>query len=130
MRVEDVLFLLDKSILAAIGSCMLYPICHAERINVQTQNKFLKLLEDKNRTNIVILLCERDTLLETIKSRCHTIHFHPLTSQEMEDYLAARDVPKEDIVLAGFICGNCPYHWDEISEYFPSLKETLKKYSP
>lgn len=127
VRVEDVLSLLDKSSLAAIGSCKVYMSCHAERMNVQAQNKLLKLLEDKNRTNIVILLCERDTLLETIKSRCLTIHFYPLMRQEMEDYLAARDVTEEDIGLAGFICGNCPYHWNEVSEYFPALKDTCKK---
>lgn len=127
VKVEDILSLLEKSSLAAIGSYKVYLVCHAERMNVQAQNKLLKLLEDKNRTNIVILLSERDTLLETIKSRCLTISFRPLTRQEMNSYLATRDVPKEDYDLAGFICGNCPYHWDEVAEYFPALKDICKK---
>ena len=55
IRVEDVLSLLEKSSLAALGSCKVYLICHAERMNVSAQNKLLKLLEDRNRTNIVIL---------------------------------------------------------------------------
>ena len=127
IRVEDILSLLEKSSVAALGSCKVYLICHAEGMNVQAQNKLLKLLEDRNRTNVVILLCERDTLLETIKSRCLTISFYPLAAAEMNDYLSAKDVPKEDIGLAGFICGNCPYHWDEVSEYYPDLKDTCKE---
>lgn len=127
IKVEDVLSLLEKSSIAALGSCKVYLICHAEGMNAQAQNKLLKLLEDRNRTNIVILLSERDTLLETIKSRCLTISFLPLSEKEMNDYLAAKGVPKEDIALAAFICGNCPYHWTEVSEYFPALKDTCQK---
>ncbi len=127
IRVEDVLSLLEKSSLAALGSCKVYLICHAERMNVSAQNKLLKLLEDRNRTNIVILVCERDLLLETIKSRCLTIPFFPLSSGEMDGYLEAQNVPEEDIGLAGFICGNCPYHWNEVSEYFPELKKVCRE---
>lgn len=127
IRVEDILSLLEKSSIAALGSCKVYLICHAEGMNIQAQNKLLKLLEDRNKTNIVILLSERDTLLETIKSRCLTISFFPLTTAEMNDYLSAKGVPGEDIRLAGFICGNCPYHWDAVSAYYPGLKDTCRE---
>ncbi|MFG6322240.1 MAG: hypothetical protein K1W41_12070 [Lachnospiraceae bacterium] len=127
IRVEDVLSLLDKSSLAALGSRKVYLICHAERMNASAQNKLLKLLEDRNRTNIVILLSERDLLLETIKSRCLTIPFFPLSAGEMNGYLEAKNIPKEDIGLAGFICGSCPYHWNEVSEYFPDLKKVCRE---
>lgn len=122
IKVEDILSLLDKSSLAALGPCKVYLICHAEKMNVQAQNKLLKLLEDKNRTNLVILLSERDTLLETIKSRCLTISFFPLAVEEIKSYLIEKGVPEEDTDLAAFICGNCPYHWAEVSEYFSTLK--------
>lgn len=123
IKVEDILALLEKSSIAALGTCKVYLICHAEKMNVQAQNKLLKLLEDRNRTNIVILLCERDTLLDTIKSRCLTISFFPLSGKEMSSYLASKGVSDEDTGLAGFICGNCPYHWEEVSDYFPALKD-------
>ncbi len=123
IKVEDILALLEKSSIAALGSCKVYLICHAEKMNLQAQNKLLKLLEDRNRTNIVILLCERDTLLDTIKSRCLTISFFPLFGKEMSSYLASKGVSDEDTGLAGFICGNCPYHWEEVSDYFPALKD-------
>lgn len=123
VRVEDILTLLEKSSIAALGTCKVYLICHAEKMNVQAQNKLLKLLEDRNRTNIVILLCERDTLLDTIKSRCLTISFFPLSDKEMSSYLATKGISDEDTGLAGFICGNCPYRWKEASYYFPVLKD-------
>lgn len=123
VRVEDILTLLEKSSIAALGTCKVCLICHAEKMNVQAQNKLLKLLEDRNRTNIVILLCERGTLLDTIKSRCLTISFFPLSDKEMASYLATESVPAKDSGLAGFICGNCPYHWTEVSAYFPDLSK-------
>lgn len=127
VRVEDILALLEKSSIAALGSCKVYLICHAEKMNVQAQNKLLKLLEDRNRTNIVILICERDTLLDTIKSRCLTISFFPLSDKEMSAYLSTKGISAKDAGLAGFICGNCPYHWEEVSGYFPDLKDISKQ---
>lgn len=50
-----------------------------------------------------------DVLSLIEKSRCLTIPFFPLSVGEMNGYLEAQNVPEEDIGLAGFICGNCPY---------------------
>lgn len=124
IKVEDILQLLEKSSFAALGSRKVYLICHAEKMNLQAQNKLLKLLEDKNGTNIVIMLCEQDTLLETIKSRCLTVDFLPLSWEDTSFCLTGMGIQGDDAALAAFICGNCPYCMEEILVLFPSLRDT------
>jgi len=75
IKVEDILGLLEQSSFTSLGTRKVYLICHAEKMNIQAQNKLLKLLEDRNLRNIVLLVCEQDTLPDTIKSRCVTITF-------------------------------------------------------
>lgn len=126
VRVEDVLYLLEQSSLTALGNVKVYLLCHAERINIQAQNKLLKLLEDRNQANIVIFLCNRDALLDTIKSRCLTVEFLPLENAEMEEYLNACNV-EHDHAFIRYLCDNCPYRLEEALAVYPALKETYKE---
>ena len=122
VKVEDILSLLDKSVFASLSAVRVFLICHADKVNVQAQNKLLKLLEDRNQTNIVIFLCERDSLLPTIKSRCMTIEFSALKHEEMEEYLSDNGIT-QDIPLVSALCDHCPYLLDEVKEVYPSLRE-------
>lgn len=126
IKVEDIVSILDKSAFASLGLFKVFLLCHADKLNVQAQNKLLKLLEDRNQTNIVIFLCERDSLLPTIKSRCLTIEFTSLTYEEMERYLTDSGV-NEDLSLISDLCDFCPYLWDEVKEFYPSLRDIYSK---
>lgn len=126
VRVEDVLNLLDQSSVTALGAVKVFLICHAEKINAQAQNKLLKLLEDRNRSNIVIFICERDALLATIKSRCLTIEFSPLQDSEMEEYLNSHGI-EDDRDFISNLCDNCPYRLEDALAVYPALKETYSK---
>lgn len=125
IKVEDILELLEQSNLASLGNRKVYLICQAENINVQAQNKLLKLLEDRNLKNTVIFVCNQDVLLDTIKSRCMTINFSPLAQNEMEEYLNNCKVEKDcDFIMN--LCDNCPYHLEEALEIYPDLKNLFQ----
>lgn len=121
VRVEDVLGILEKSTVAPLGNANVFLVCHADRMNVQAQNKLLKLLEDRNSGNIVIFLCDQDMMIDTVKSRCMTVEFLPLSDFEMEDFLAAKGIDCDRSFIA-HLCGNCPFLLEEIMPHYPSLK--------
>lgn len=126
IKVEDILELLEQSSLTSLGSRKVYLICHAEKMNIQAQNKLLKLLEDRNLRNIVLFVCEHDTLLDTIKSRCMTITFSPLSYYEMEEYLVHCKI-EDDYAFISNLCDNCPYRLEEALKVYPKLKDTFQE---
>lgn len=129
IKVEDVLALLEKSALAALKGKKFFLVCNAENMNVQAQNKLLKLLEDKNSTNVIIFLCNQDidVLLETIKSRCNVITFNPLSIKEIEPYFMEKGIAKEELLFAAYLCDFCPHAIEDIAGYYPVLLETCQK---
>jgi len=66
-------------------------IDEAERMNDAAQNALLKTLEEPpQRTVIVLVTAQADTLLATIRSRCCQIRFAPLAPHEMARALVER----------------------------------------
>jgi len=64
----------------------------ADRLNEASSNALLKTLEEPPQTTHLILLTARPAaLLPTIRSRCQTIRFAPLTPAEIEEYLLSND---------------------------------------
>lgn len=59
----------------------------AEQMNPNAQNSMLKLLEDGTGSHVIIMISQRP-LLETIHSRCQTIHFQEIPQNQMEGMLA------------------------------------------
>jgi len=52
----------------------------AEKMNTSAANKLLKLIEEPPKNTVILLLCENEELIiQTIKSRCQTLHFPPLS---------------------------------------------------
>jgi DNA polymerase-3 subunit delta' len=73
----------------------------ADKMNDPAANALLKTLEEPPPTSHIILIASRaDTLLPTIRSRCQTIRFAPIASDEIEGYLvAAHELSPEDAAL-------------------------------
>jgi DNA polymerase-3 subunit delta' len=70
------------------GKARVFVIDDAERMNDAASNALLKTLEEPARTSHIILLSSRPSnLLSTIRSRCQTIRFAPLSTEEIESYL-------------------------------------------
>lgn len=126
IKVEDIMYILEKSKTVAFSGKKVYLICNAEKINVQGQNKLLKLLEDKNKDHILILLCNQDVLLSTIKSRCCIVPFYPFSEEKISAYFREKNVEKEDILLIAYLCDFCPYSLSAVLDFVPSLKDTCQ----
>jgi DNA polymerase-3 subunit delta' len=70
------------------GKARVFIIDEAEKMNDAAANALLKTLEEPARTSHIILLSARPAnLLTTIRSRCQTIRFAPLSTDEIENYL-------------------------------------------
>jgi DNA polymerase III subunit delta' len=56
----------------------------AETMNRNAQNAILKILEEPPQKALLILICHRlGAMIPTIRSRCRTIHFQPLSNEAM-----------------------------------------------
>ena len=65
----------------------------ADTINIQGQNAMLKTIEEPPKYGIIILVCENlASMLPTIKSRCITVRFNPLSKEKMNEYLQGKGI--------------------------------------
>ncbi len=63
-------------------ACIIEP---ADRMNVNSANSFLKTLEEPPGNAIIIMITENaDMLLPTIRSRCQTVRFAPLSPEHLQ----------------------------------------------
>lgn len=72
----------------AEGKRRVFIIDDADRLNEAASNALLKTLEEMPATTHIILVAARpNALLATIRSRCQTIRFAPLSETEIENFL-------------------------------------------
>jgi DNA polymerase-3 subunit delta' len=70
------------------GRARVFIVEQAEKLNEASSNALLKTLEEVAPTSHLILLTSRPaSLLPTIRSRCQTIRFAPLSATEIEEHL-------------------------------------------
>src|ERR1044072_393659 len=70
------------------GAARFFLIENAESLNEASSNALLKTLEEASPTTHIILITSRpSSLLPTIRSRCQTVRFAPLTAEELESFL-------------------------------------------
>ena len=63
-------------------------IWHAEKMTTACANKLLKWFEEPNeKTSIILITEQEDSLLKTIQSRCQSIHMHPLSESQITNAL-------------------------------------------
>lgn len=75
-------------------------IDRAHLMNKETQNCFLKTLEEPKGKTILILVSEYpEMLLPTILSRIQRIKFHPVERKEIENYLKSQRKTPEEISM-------------------------------
>jgi len=61
---------------------------NAEKMNASASNALLKTLEEPSATTYIVLVTSRpDSLLQTIRSRCQTIHFAPIEPEKIKRHL-------------------------------------------
>lgn len=82
----------------------IYIIDEADKMNVMAQNALLKTIEEPPECAVIILLADnKDTFLETIRSRCIQLNFGPLKEEQVRDYIRkhyGENNSKEDLAVA------------------------------
>ncbi len=75
------------------GKARVFLVDEADKLNDQSANALLKVLEEPPGTSHLILITARPAmLLPTILSRCQTIRFSPLTPAEIESHLVKNNL--------------------------------------
>jgi len=103
-----------------MGRRRVFIIEEAEKLNDHSANSLLKVLEEPPAfTHVILVTPSPFTLLPTIRSRCRTLAFSPITREEIEEILAERDFSKEQArILALLVDGNLEraqeLDWDEV----------------
>ena len=92
IRVEQVAELLQAASFRPYeGRWKVFILVDADRLNVQSQNKVLKTLEEPAPdTAIILTSAVPEALLPTIRSRCQRIAFHPIAREAVEQFLIDR----------------------------------------
>lgn len=83
------------------GAARLFIIEDADKMNEPSSNALLKTLEEPPpATHIILLTARPAALLPTIRSRCQTLRFAPLTADEIKAHLASdKKVTPKDAAL-------------------------------
>ena len=64
-------------------------IDRAEKMNINAQNAFLKLLEEPEKGNVFVMTCSNvERILPTVRSRCIMISVPPVSDDEIEQAVA------------------------------------------
>jgi len=109
------------------GTKKVYIIPNADNMNVPSQNAFLKLLEEPPQDCIFILLVEnRQNLLETIRSRCVLLTLSPYSDKEIIAYLKSKGISDIDMDIVKLCFGTLKYEHLQ-SEEFKPIKELAFK---
>lgn len=86
IKVEAIRGLIEKCAVKPImGDRRVVIINRAERMNVNAQNAFLKLLEEPEEGTVFLLLCSNMSLiLPTVRSRCVLVNVPPSAKEDIE----------------------------------------------
>ena len=84
-----------------------FVIREADRLNPAAADVLLKVLEEPPEQTVLMLLSARpEELPETIRSRCHTVTFHPLPEPFVVDALVREGVTPERALLSARLAGS------------------------
>jgi DNA polymerase-3 subunit delta' len=102
----------------------------ADRLNIQAANSILKALEEPPESSLIILVTSRPyALLDTVRSRCQTLNFAPLSPAELESYLIANHKRplEENRLLARLAGGSVGQALGiDIGEYLARREQIIK----
>ncbi len=89
IRISSIRLLKDQvSLTGYANKKKIFMISQAERMNQQSSNALLKILEEPPEDTVLILTTSRvNSLLPTIVGRCQSLKFDPLTEEEILTYL-------------------------------------------
>ncbi|CEN97580.1 MAG: AAA family ATPase [Paeniclostridium sp.] len=113
------------------GDYKIYVINNAEKMTIESQNALLKTLEEPPVYVIIILITNnKNSLLDTIKSRCDIVKFLPIPSIELKKYLEDRGIEeKKASILSTFSRGSISKALElSDSSDFMIMREDIQNY--
>ena len=102
---EQVSFLIEDNYKRPIkGKRKINIMTEAHRMNINSANAFLKVLEEPAPSNVFILLTDNlNALLPTITSRCQILKFSPLSRSEIKTYLVGKGLDPQKARLISYL---------------------------
>ncbi|MGA8853804.1 MAG: DNA polymerase III subunit delta', partial [Christiangramia sp.] len=80
------------SLKAYEGGFKVMIIWMAEKMNIPAANKLLKLIEEPPNNTVFLLITEdEENIIQTIRSRCQSLHFPPLSEADIAQALEDRE---------------------------------------
>ena len=131
IKIAQIRKLQSDILVKSYKSYKIYVIDEAQKMTVEAQNALLKTLEEPPKYAIIILITNnKESLLETIKSRCEIIKFTPIPLVEVADYLTQTGVDKNRAsLLANFSRGSMQKAIElSESEDFHIMRDEVQKY--
>ncbi len=100
IRVKDAEEIMHKSFqYPALGKNKVFIIWHAEKMNLGTANKLLKLLEEPPENTYFILTTDNPLhIIATIRSRCQIYQIPPIPPGEMQESLRQKGISEADSI--------------------------------
>ena len=96
---------------SAISKYKFIIIDAADELNKSSSNALLKILEEPQTNNFLILIAHNpNKVLATIKSRCQSVKVPDLTFENFKEILQGNNkkISNEEITILSEICGNSP----------------------
>jgi DNA polymerase-3 subunit delta' len=93
IRVEDAQDVLKSLALKSYeGGYKIMIIWMADKMNIASSNKLLKLLEEPTEKTLFLLISEKEEdIIQTIRSRCQVLHFNALPEKIIAEALVSRE---------------------------------------
>ena len=109
----------------------IYIINQAESMTIEAQNALLKTLEEPPEYAIIILITSnKESLLDTIKSRCEIIKFLPISIVDLNNYLITKGIDKNRAQLLSTFARGSIEKAIELSESadFAIMRDEIQTY--
>lgn len=109
----------------------IYIINSAEKMTIEAQNALLKTLEEPPEYAIIILITtNKESLLDTIKSRCEIIKFLPIGTIDLKNYLIKKGIDDSRAQLLSVFSRGSISKALELSESsdFAIMREDIQEY--
>lgn len=102
IKVDEIRHLKDEFTKSAVeGNKKLFIIHDAEKMTNNAANSLLKFIEEPGPgIYILMLTTNKSAVLPTIRSRTQVVELQPLARAELENVLAANDVPRTERTIA------------------------------
>lgn len=123
---DDIKDLIDFSWRSSLMGKKVILLNNSHTVSVSTQNKLLKILEDRE-DNVLILLADSYTLIPTIISRCCHIQLQPPTSAIIKRFLIEKGVADSDIDFLSYMIGNAPFLYTKEEKTLMQYKSQLEQ---